>query len=263
MCCINEDALVSDTQLLVASNSNKTSQLTVYSNNVDTNSTNNMMILPVPNPETIKFIDLSDYTRLFRDLNLNFIKQYAKGSRGAVFLNSYSSSLKVHEVGSYLATIVPTHQQLNNIDRNTFGTVNKFLSDTLSKYYQKDVDDNFGYIVCKLKSGNHGYHPFAYTHKIANDGKLFVPTRHLHGSSDFNSMFGNSNNEQHADWDHQIFSFNTVSESGNSTNYNNHENYVNFNKIPFNFGTIHSLNKLEIKQQNQNDDLNFNTIWTR
>ena len=167
------------------------------------------------------------------------------------------------------------HQQLNNIDRNTFGTVNKFLSDTLFKYYQDgngNSNENFGYVVCKLKSGNHEYHPFAYTHKIASDGKLFVPTRHLHGSSDFNSSmfnkFNNTDNEQHADWDHQIFSFNTTSESGNSKNYekekeNGDSHQLKLDKIPFNFGTVHSLNKFEIGTRYKNDDLKFNTLWVR
>lgn len=44
-------------------------------------------------------------------------------------------------------------------------------------------------------------HPIGYIHERLPDGRLFVPTRHAHGSGD--------TGEDHADWDHDIFLWGT------------------------------------------------------
>ena len=64
MCLIStEIQQVSKTKILVAPNSDNTRQLVVYSNYVNNVSNSNAMVLPVPLPHTIKFIDLSKYKR--------------------------------------------------------------------------------------------------------------------------------------------------------------------------------------------------------
>lgn len=55
MCILNEDSNVTATKIFVAPDKTKTKQLTVYSNQVGSESNNNMMILPVPYPNTVKF----------------------------------------------------------------------------------------------------------------------------------------------------------------------------------------------------------------
>ena len=42
------------------------------SNEVINNCKNNVMILPVPYPDTIEFIDLSNYTNIFEDCQKSF-----------------------------------------------------------------------------------------------------------------------------------------------------------------------------------------------
>ena len=62
MCIISKEVnAVSKTKLFASLDDTGTRQLTVYSNQVDTDTSDNAMILPVPNPNTVEFVDLSEY----------------------------------------------------------------------------------------------------------------------------------------------------------------------------------------------------------
>ena len=231
---MNETAEVKATNLFVAPNKDFTRQITVYSNNVQTESRNNMMVLPVPHPESIKFIDLTEYKDIFKDLEKSFDVQYrslGSNSKGA---------LKVEKVGSYNATIVPTFGQLYQIDKNVFGTINPELKKVLGKYY-----NSMGFIVCKLNPSSDfvNYHPFAYSHKI--NKVLFVPTRHLH----------NGHEEETSHWDHCIYSFGTGKECGNCETTTDYIR-LKLEKIPFDFGPK-NINKLRLDGYYTNMDVEF------
>ncbi len=207
MCIINDPAVVSRTKILVAPDYHRLSQLTVYSNEVETNTKNNMMLLPVPNPESVQFIDLSDYDDIFTDLEMHF---GSRGSRGGGLTKS--AFLEVVSVGSYRATLVKTFKDLNNIDPEIFGKVSQNIKDILFNQYHHGNENNFGYIVCKLTGGEKfKYHPFAYTHELVKSGKLFVPTLHVHDGE-------NAKAEEH--WDHCIYSINTAKQGGDESRDN-------------------------------------------
>ncbi len=48
-------------------------QLTVYSNSIGNTNKDNIMILAVPHPESVEYIDLSDYQELFDDIYNDFV----------------------------------------------------------------------------------------------------------------------------------------------------------------------------------------------
>jgi hypothetical protein len=201
---------VSETKIFVSTCSNKTEQLTIYSNKVHTENSN-IMILPVP-AQNVKYIDLSHHENFFDKLhkmcNPSIISAdgdnllVAKGSRGL---------LKVESVGSYFVSFAKTINDLKNIDTNIFEmTIKDSIIDVLKKYY----DSNFSYILCKLKKGSiFKYHPFAYKHVLYNDS-LFIPTRHIHDHGD------NSVDKRKEYWEHDIYinNCNKISLKNNKNN---------------------------------------------
>ncbi len=257
MCIINEPAEVHETELFVVPHTNGIDQLTVYANEVKTGSTNNMMLLPVPYPNTVDFINLEDYQHIFKDLKKSFYGRLPPLRNIA----QNSDVLKVHDVGSYKATLVPTHADLGRINSEVFGTVQENIKVLLAENYE-GLPAPFGYIICKLKSGSAvKYHPFAYRHKMASNkaGKkvLFVPTRHEHGSQGniMNPIIPPDVPDDHeADWDHVIYSINTDTSAGTMGSGSE----LKTDKIPnFDIGNVRTINKKVIKGIYPNNDLIF------
>lgn len=217
---------VNNTQLLCAVNRNKTRQFTVYANKVDNPTLNNTMILPVPFPQTIKFHNLSDYKRIFNDCDSCFSVQamrlevsfgMAKKCRGG-------ETLKVVSVGSYQASIANSLDELNLVNPDVF-TITNEIKQFLAKHYQSM---NFGFIICKLEVGNKDYHPFAYSHDIA-DQKIFLPTKHFHMHINPMSYFTPQTLVDEAfadDWGHDIYLFNVTCNSNDVVKKMNKSKYV-------------------------------------
>jgi hypothetical protein len=181
---------VANTKIYVSPDKENKRQLTVYSNEVATKE-ENAMILPVPNPETIELLDLSNYPKFFEDCEACFTRVPTLSLRSFQPMNAYASLLPVFQVGSYLASIVPSLYDFSRVNRDVFD-----YGDDLIRVLEKNYKEGFGFILCVLKKGSHTYHPFAYTHDIQTPNRLFIPTRHYHP--------GESNST--ADWDHIIYS---------------------------------------------------------
>lgn len=178
MCIVVEEAKVSATNIFVAPNESKERQIVIYSNNVDTSFEKNLMVLAVPNPETVDFVDLSDYQELFEDVKKYFARHeiVTRSHNRTSKSSSTTNSLHIHEVGNFLASVCKNINDLKKIDVETFGRINDDSVDFMKSKYS---NTKYGFVVCKLKKGNYNYHPFAYTHKISD--VLFVPTMHYHG----------------------------------------------------------------------------------
>lgn len=200
---------VAATRLFTCACDNGNRQFVVYSNTVDTPIANNTMVLPVPNPETVQFFNLSHYKIFWDNLKSSFHNRYdehnytrslAYASRSA----SISDSLPVHSVGSYAVSIVPSTEDFSRLKANEFA-IHPALPSLLANKYGVE----FGYLVCKLRKGNHGYHPFAYSHDIHPDRLLFLPTYHIHPDG------SNLHAEEKGDWDHVIYAAGTDLEQAN------------------------------------------------
>ena len=180
MCLISTEIQnVSKTKILVAPNFDKTRQLTVYSNFVNNISESNAMVLPVPLPNSVQFIDLSKYANLFEDCAGCFYNPYKSKSFGMLSTNSYNTRddkpLEVFNVGSYQVSLAKSLEQISRVDPRVF-KLSTGLKQTLEMFYYQPY---WGFIICKLARGSESYHPFGYSHDII-DNKIYIPTRHYH-----------------------------------------------------------------------------------
>lgn len=198
-------------------------QLTVYKNNVHTVS-ENMMILPVPWPETVRFEEefMKTYPTLFTDLEKSLYRfssptqtQTLSFTRSAV-----STPLPVLKVGSYEVSVVPSAKELSNLNTSVF-SLSPELKGLLAAHYSAP----FGFLCCKLRAGLQSYEPLAYSHRRWKQTSLFVPTMHYHahvevasrdvlGYSYFgevSSASGLAAVEKDPEWDHSIYSMYTES----------------------------------------------------
>lgn len=142
----NEILKVSKTKILVGLNYNKTKQIIIYSNFIDNLSESNAMILPVPLPETVEFINLSKYENLFEDCE----KCFYNNTRSTRKCDSSSNNiLEIFNVGSYKVSLAKNLKEINNVNSNIF-KLSKGLKKILEKYYYQEY---WGFIICKLDEG--------------------------------------------------------------------------------------------------------------
>lgn len=273
---------IAKTKILVGTNKDKNQQITIYSNVIDNNSNNNAMILPVPYPETIKFINLSNYKDIFSDCQSVFMSPRSRGEFLSASFNYDGMSkgkLEVLSIGSYKVSLAKSLQDLRNVDETVF-ELSAGCEEVLSKTY---TENYWGFIICKLAKGNEEYHPLAYSHKILNN-KVFIPTKHYHqhqhqqefkdfrynemnidNSPMFNLNLSYMNNVADKiadDWDHDIYLYNVGQTSGHlngvrNTNIErwNGKNNLNLDKINFDFSDLVRFDKLTIHGNNPNIDL--------
>ena len=252
MCIIAEEIeSVSNTKLFCGLNQDKTRQLTVYSNDVNSVGTN-AMILPVTNPESIEFHDLTEYEDFFEDCQNCFYNptKSFNYSNDAMRCFDCDDSLKVFDVGSYQVSVANNLNDLKRVNTNVFTISNK-LDQMLSKFYSAS---HFGFIICTLKKGNHNYHPLAYSHNVYKN-KPFLPAIHYHVSGDDNSGF----HSMADDWDHDIYLYNMKpSDKVKSMNSNNKvwNNKTTFkNRLEFKLGDCTEFHKIQIKDRHPNIDI--------
>lgn len=104
MCSFEVEA-IDNTKILVARvfnqgedvDENSWSQLTVYSNQVQNENQDNMMIVAVPHPESVEFVDLSHYEDIFIDMGDDFVEEQSRSKMVTDSMNNDDSknSLKV------------------------------------------------------------------------------------------------------------------------------------------------------------------------
>jgi hypothetical protein len=147
------------------------------------------MILPVPvRPGTgegaLRFIDLEKHPRMFFELDALFEQPLAKGEHVSRF---QGHTLAVHQVGSFIATYVPTKVDFDRVDRRFW--MPRIVLDSVPEYA------DYGFAVFQLEPGNKTIHPMAFTFPSRELDRLFFPTVHLHD--------GRFHRE--ADFDHAIY----------------------------------------------------------
>jgi len=201
MCIISPPEVeeVSRTKIWIAPviKDNKLSQLTVYSNTVETNNPVAMILpFPITEPKDFEFVDFSDYTSLFHDLNKLFPTLSRARSMGFATANSFdlddAEPLPVTQVGNYKASVAFSLADLKRLKFDVFNFTPDVV-ELMSTYYSK----GYGFVVCILDQSKE-YHPFGYIHSMREDGRYFVPTRHYH----------HKDTVDNADWDHEIYVMN-------------------------------------------------------
>jgi hypothetical protein len=168
-------------------------QLVVYKNEV-ASIAENLMILPVPYPDTIQFERVSKI--LFKHLEQSMIKQ----KRYMLEIGCMTRSvLPVLSIGSYRVSIVPTVDAFSRLDSRIF-SLPPDLEHLMGMKYSHLP---FGFLCCVLKAGVQDYEPLAYSHKMWKPNMLFIPTLHYHPGED----------SVKADWDHEVYTLRTGKEA--------------------------------------------------
>ena len=137
------------------------------------------MILPIPvgsqKEDAVKFINLKEYEKFFDDLHAGFPlpPNRRPATESLAGGPEPKADLKVVEVGSFVASFVPTIADFDRLDKRfrlPAGTWDK-----LPQY--KD----FGFAVFQLKAEAETVHPMAFTFPTAKaNSPLFFPTVHIH-----------------------------------------------------------------------------------
>lgn len=240
---------VSSTHLFVAPSSSGTRQLTVYKNTVETPE-DNLMVLPIPHPESLKLHTLT-YKKLFDHLR-NSVESLSRSSSSPYFYASLSLSrscaavLPVYDYGSYKVSIAPTLEDLFRLDATVFD-----LPDGIVDFFATHYSREFGYLCCQLKPGKTEYEPVCYSHDLHSSGKLFVPTLHYH-------IHEGHTHTDAADWDHYVYSVGTTPVA--NLGYRSHsENEVVWSKLPDEFRRAKTdpIRLARITGHHPNHDLSF------
>lgn len=137
------------------------------------------MILPIPvvrpaKEDAVDFVNLEKYEDFFKDLEKGFPRPPTKASRTWDSVEAGSLELKVHSVGSFDTSFVPTVADFARLDARF--KLPEGTWDKLPAY------KNYGFAVFKLKKGNSKIHPMAFTFpsEVAKEAKLYFPTVHIH-----------------------------------------------------------------------------------
>lgn len=141
------------------------------------------MILPLPVIEqvdnAISFIDLKNYPQLFEDLRSVCAPSKKFTYSRKLLMKSSGPILKLHEVGNFIASFVPSLKDFDRLDpqfKLPDGTW-----DNLPQYI------NYGFAVFQLKKtagadmwATSTIHPMGFRFKTALENKVFFPTIHIH-----------------------------------------------------------------------------------
>lgn len=136
------------------------------------------MVLPIPvqlkaPDETVRFISLEQCPTFFDMMRAGFPPAASKSRGKSLSLSEPTDSkLKVHQVGSYEASFVPTIRDFARLDQRFQLPAGTW--EQLPRY------DKFGFAVFKLQEGSRKVHPMAFEFTTAMPQSLFFPTVHVH-----------------------------------------------------------------------------------
>jgi hypothetical protein len=140
------------------------------------------MILPLPvvrdaGEDAVKFIDLQKHPHMFDALASMFIYAQPLARKGGFSLSlpSLPRRLVVHDIGSFIASYVPTRADFSRLDPRF--RVPEVLFDAVPAY------NDYGFAVFQLAPGKVKVHPMAFTFPTRAPEKLFFPTVHVHDGS--------------------------------------------------------------------------------
>lgn len=221
-------------------------QLTVYSNSVETPA-ENLMILPVPWPDTVRFEAefMKAYPRFLEDCEASLQRPPVRGLLSAARSASFEpkSMLPVLDIGSYRVSVVPSVGDFSRLNGAVFSLPSELKGMLAASYGGKDVP--IGFICCKLRAGNQQYEPLAYSHRRWKWDSLFVPTKHFHAHASARDLYGHTYFgevltasasdalEKEPHWEHCIYSVNTkVPAAHRSDALPRETNFIQSEKLP-------------------------------
>jgi hypothetical protein len=177
MCCFSKPVkVVADTNIFARSSTDGRQYL-VYSMRLDADE-ELAMILPIPTPkapkeDAVRFINLEKYPNFFDEMQSGFPLPPASRAGGlSLSKEAPAAVLKVVEVGSFVASFVPSIKDFARLDERF--RLPSGVWGSLPQY--KD----WAFAVFQLKKGEHKIHPMAFEFPRREPKKLFFPTVHIH-----------------------------------------------------------------------------------
>lgn len=179
MCCFSgKIESVHNTRIFARSHSDGR-QFIIYSMSISSPE-DVAMVLPIPvaagsGEQAVQFVNLDAYPTLFDDMAKGFPVRVSRSAAAGPFAAAGAAPkpiLKINSVGAYEASYVPTPTDFSRLDerfRLPAGTWEK-----LPGY------KGFGFVVFKLKQGEHDVHPMAFSFPTATPDRLFFPNLHIH-----------------------------------------------------------------------------------
>lgn len=132
------------------------------------------MVLPLPvapsGEDAVTFVDLSAHPRMFSDFDALF-ESLVGAAKGGFSLARSKRTLVVHDIGSFLASYVPSRRDFDRLDPRF--RLPGVLFEAVPHYA------DYGFAVFQLKPGRVTVHPMGLTFPT-RDTRLFFPTVHLH-----------------------------------------------------------------------------------
>ncbi|MBA3686216.1 MAG: hypothetical protein H0W72_13395 [Planctomycetes bacterium] len=149
------------------------------------------MVLPLPvapgsGEAGVTFVDLSGYPGFFAGLAAGFGPLPGRGGVNPVPASA-PTPLRVHDVGDFVASYVPTIADFARLDQRF--RLPEGTWERLPGYR------DHGFAVFTLKPGLRSLQPMAFTFPSANPDKLFFPTVHIHDGAV----------HERADFDHELY----------------------------------------------------------
>jgi hypothetical protein len=177
MCCFSRPVItVTDTNIFARA-AKDGRQFLVYAMHLNAKD-ELAMILPIPVPkatkdDAVRFINLEKYPEFFAEMRLGFpvVLPPSRGPKPGNEPNA-PTALKVVEVGSFVASFVPSVADFKRLDEQF--RLSTEVWDKLPNY------QGFGFAVFQLKKGEHKIHPMAFEFPRADPKQLFFPTVHIH-----------------------------------------------------------------------------------
>ncbi|HBE71353.1 MAG TPA: hypothetical protein DDW52_24670 [Planctomycetaceae bacterium] len=205
MCCFAQEVKDVHSTKIFARITEDGQQVLAYSMKYDSE-VPNAMILPLPTTgreDSLEFIDLSGYERFFDDLQRGFPKVQSLLSRALPMArvdSAVKQDLKVHKVGSFVASFVPTVKDFSRLDPQFVIPAETWQS--------VDGYDGFGFAVFQLDEKAGKTHPMAMRFETSLKDQVFFPTLHIHdGEIHKSEKFDHYLFMQHAGMDSVVGSY--------------------------------------------------------
>lgn len=180
---------VSNTRIYVSpSESQRDTQLTLYSNSIDSHLPGNCFVIPVPYPETVRFHYHPEAYQFLDRLEESFVPSMPH------FHSRYPHSDR--DLTDYRVRHVVSLDEFEFINHEE----DILHPDVLDVLKQKYSEPFWGVIVVDIRSGVFEYNPLVYSHRKLHNS-LFVPTLH-HYPRDVNDS-----DVLHISrtWDHRLY----------------------------------------------------------
>ncbi len=176
MCCFSQPVRsVSRTRIFGRLTEQK-SQFVAYQMKYESDHPN-AMILPIPvrrraKKRSIRFIDLSTYPHFFDDLDRGFPEPQQLTESRSLGIDKPGGGLKVHKVGGFDASFVPTSNHFSKLDPRF--SIAKNIWDKIPAY------SDYSFVVFQLRELAGEPHPMAFEFGTRMTDATFMPTVHIH-----------------------------------------------------------------------------------